>query len=101
MRTTTTGMLGLGSSAPMRNFSSVIETKEFSNAIFMPELYPARLRVPTGMGGYAFTMDNNTKIGDFESSVLSNTEDDVRSFELLSTDSEAVTEKMTLGQLKQ
>ena len=112
----TASMLGLGASVPMRMFSaavgsehelvanmgrSAIVAQEFSNAIFMPELNPARLRVPTSSGGYSFTMDNNDKINDFEQRVIANTEGDVRSFELLSTDNEANLDKMTIGQLKQ
>ena len=96
----TTSLLGMGYSAPMRSFSSVIESKVFSNSIFMPELFPARLLIPTGKGGIGFTMENSDKIADFEKRVLSNTEDDVRSFELLSVDSEDKNDKLTLGQLK-
>ena len=64
---------------------STIEPKVFSNAVFMPELYPARLTIPTGKSGisYDFTCDNNTTVGEFRQSVLDNTEEDVTSFELL------------------
>ena len=49
-------LLGLGSSIPIRQMSATIESKVFSNAVFMPELYPAKLRIPTANGSYAFTM---------------------------------------------
>ena len=67
----------------------------------MPEYFPAKLRIPTGKGGIAFTMDNNDKIADFEKRVLDNSGDELRSFELFSGSSEETSDKTTLGQLKQ
>ena len=81
----TTSLLGGLNTA--RCFST-IEPKVFSNAVFMPELYPARLTIPTGKSGisYDFTCDNNATVGQFRQSVLDNTEEDVTSFELLTMD---------------
>lgn len=78
-----TAWLGLKPSC--RAFST-IEPKVFSNAVFMPELFPARLTVPTNKVSYDFTCENDTKVADFRQSVLDNTESDVTSFELLTAD---------------
>ncbi len=77
-------LLGLGNS----RYFSTITPKVFSNAVFMPELYPARLTIPTSKEGitYDFTCDNSTTVGDFRQTVLDNTEEDVTSFELLTMD---------------
>ena len=56
-RPQTASFLGLTSS---RCFST-IQPKVFSNAVFMAELYPARLTIPTSKEGvsYDFTCDNS------------------------------------------
>ena len=88
----------------MRNFST-LQARVFSNAVFMPELFPARLSIPSQRDGvpYDFTLDNKTKVSDFQQRVMDNTNDDVSSFELISTndkDSKSA-DGMTLGELKQ
>ena len=74
-------LLGLGSSAQMRCFSTT-SARVFSNAIFMPELFPARLPIPSEREGvpYDFTLDNQTTVNDFQQRVLDNTDNDISSF---------------------
>ena len=57
-RPQTASFLGLTSS---RYTFSTIQPKVFSNAVFMAELYPARLTIPTSKEGvsYDFTCDNS------------------------------------------
>lgn len=51
---------------------------------------------------YDFTLNNQTKVADFQQKVLDNTENDVSSFELIATSGEATSaDKMTVGELKQ
>ena len=91
--------LGMGAS---RGFASV-EPRIFSNAVFMADIYPARLTIPTSKDGesYDFTCDNNMTVADFRQRVLDSTDDDVSSFELLSADPEQKDiDKMRMGELK-
>ena len=57
-----TTMLGLQS---RRGFST-IKPRVFSNAVFMPELYPAKLTIPASKEIlYDFTCENQTTVADF------------------------------------
>ena len=86
-----------------RRAFSTVKPRVFSNAVFMPELFPARLTIPTARGMYDFTLDNQTKVTDFCQLVLENTDKNVSSFELLASDSskQSRIDKLTLGELKQ
>ena len=56
-----------------RRFST-IEPKIFSNAVFMPDIFPARLAIPTNGGAkYEFTCEDQTSVADFRQLVLDNT----------------------------
>ena len=58
----TTNLLGLQS---RRGFST-IKPRVFSNAVFMPELYPAKLTIPASKDiRYDFTCENETTVADF------------------------------------
>ena len=86
-----------------RSFST-IKPRVFNNAIFMPEMFPARISVPVANGvTYDFTAENQTKVADFRQQVLDNTDSDVSSFELISSDpnvKESAIDNMTMGDLK-
>ena len=86
-----------------RSFST-IKPRVFSSAIFMPEMFPARLSIPAAQGvTYDFTAENQTTVADFRQSVLDNTDSDVSSFELIPADpskKEASIDNMTMGDLK-
>lgn len=61
-RLMTSTMLGLQS---RRGFST-IKPRVFSNAVFMPELYPAKLTIPASKDiRYDFTCENETTVADF------------------------------------
>lgn len=100
--TNMTCMLGLTRPMGSKAFSTIVP-KVYSNAVFMPELFPARLTVPAGKLNYDFTCENNMKVADFRQQVLDNTNQDVKSFELLTVEKqkEADVDKMTMGELKQ
>lgn len=97
-------MLGLTSKATSSRCFSTIQPRVFSNAVFMPEIFPARLTIPTSKEGvtYDFTCENTATVGEFRQTVLDNTEEDVSSFDLLTADASKADEldKMTLGELK-
>ena len=100
-----TAMLGLKPSFMARSCFSTMEPKVFTNAVFMPELFPARLTVPTAKEDvkYDFTCENQTKVADFRQAVLDNTEADVTTFDLLTADQKPVEESntsLTMGELK-
>ena len=94
-------MLGLRP-ASSRQFSTIVP-HVYSNAVFMPELFPARLTVPINDVNYDFTCENNTKVSDFRNQVMDQAGEDVMTFELKSAQDskEADDDKLTMGELKQ
>ena len=84
---------------------STIKPRVFNNAVFMPELFPAKLTIPASQNiKYDFTCENSTTVADFRQQVLDNTDSNVSSFELMKNvapNSEATSvDSMTMGELK-
>lgn len=77
----------------------------FSDAIFMNEMYPARLPVPVPEKNgsstvFEFTCENDDKVADFCRNVAENTSLDVSEIALLDSNREAVAENTSLRELK-
>lgn len=88
---------------PARAFSS-IGSAVFSNAIFMPEMYPSKLAVPYASGhNYEFTMHREETIAEFQEKVLKDCPDEIKSFELIPSNAKGQESlaSMTIGELKQ
>jgi hypothetical protein len=82
-------------------FSTAMRSKVVGDAIFMPEMFPAKLIVPTTKSNYEFTMNNSLTLAQFKDKVLANSESQVKDFNLKFLEaSEDKTESMTLGELK-
>lgn len=93
-------MLGMQSRA-----FSTIKQRVFNDAIFMSEMYPARLSIPVPEKNgaktvFEFTCDNDAKVGDFCRTVADSTNLDVSEFELLDANKAAIADSLTLREVK-
>lgn len=89
----------LGITNPAASCFSTIRPLVLDRAIFMQEMYPAKLTVPVASGKhkatYEFTMDNQMSVADFEARVRENIK--VKDFKLNPLSNQADNELITLG----
>ena len=78
-----------------------VKTNMVANTIFMPQMYPAKLQVPTNKSGefYEFTVDRDMTLEGFQNHILENTDGSIKSLQFVAKDQEADPAQLTVGEM--
>ena len=81
-----------------RRFLCNLKPTVLADSIFMQEMTPSKLAVPTASKQFEFTLRDDLTVGQFEAAVLANTENEVTNFKVTAEGSDEATK---IGSLKQ